>query len=85
MGQLQGTAIIRTEFGRPHELFLRVAKSKQGEFERPLMAKMMRRLRYLRRRHVKMVHPAADEHTMTLLNESGFQMRRTLTTMKLRL
>ena len=84
-GQLKGTAIIRTEFGRPHELFLRVAASKRGEFERPLMAKMMRRLRYLRRRHVKMVHPAADERTVTLLTEAGFQMRRTLTTMKLRL
>ncbi|MCB0032163.1 MAG: GNAT family N-acetyltransferase [Anaerolineales bacterium] len=84
-GKLVGTALIRSEFGQPHELFLRVAPAGQGQWERPLLAKLMRRLRYLRRRHIKMVHPAADEWTQALLMEAGFQNRRTLTTMKLQL
>ena len=84
-GNLMGTAAICSVFGQPHELFLRVAPAGQGSWERPLLAKLMRRLRYLRRRHIKMVHPAADEWTQALLLEIGFQNRRVLTTMKLKL
>jgi hypothetical protein len=51
--------------------------------ERPLLAKLMRRLQYLPRRNVQIDHPDDDELVNSLLQEANFQPRRTLTHMRL--
>ena len=51
--------------------------------ERPLLAKLIRRLHYLPRRNVEVEHPDNDELVNALLQEANFQPRRTLTHMRL--
>lgn len=83
--QLVGLAHIASEWGRAHEVSLRVHPSWQGRLERPLLAKLIRRLQYLPRRNVQIDHPDDDELVNALLQEANFQPRRTLTHMRLNL
>lgn len=83
--QLVGLAAITTEWGRSHEVVIRVQPSWQGRLERPLLAKLIRRLQYLPRRNVQIDHPDEDELMNALLREANFQPRRTLTHMRLNL
>ncbi len=83
--QLTGLASIRTEWGKPHQLSLRVRPDWAGQLERPLLAKLLRRLTYLSRRNVRMEHRGDDETTNALLREANFTPRRTLTHMRLEL
>ena len=85
VGQLQGLAAIQSIYGRPFELRLRVHPEQRGQLERALLDKLLRRLRYMRRRQVKIEHPATDELLNQLLEEANFRPRHTLTTMKLTL
>jgi ribosomal protein S18 acetylase RimI-like enzyme len=79
-----GLASIRMEWGRPHRLEVRVAPAWRGQqLERPLLAKLLRRLTYLRRAAVQVHHPAADGVMAELLPEANFQLRRSLTIMRL--
>ena len=80
--QLSGMATILTEWGRMHAASLRIHPEWRGELERPLLAKLIRRLYYLPRRNVRLDHPDADEFTSNLLREANFQPRRTLTHMR---
>lgn len=81
--QLAGMATINSELGRPHNLELRVLPAWQEQLERPLLAKLIRRLRYLRRTNILMDHIADDETANNLLSEANFQTRRHLTFMRL--
>jgi ribosomal protein S18 acetylase RimI-like enzyme len=81
--QLVGLGAITSEWGRAHEASIRVHPSWQGRLERPLLAKLMRRLQYLPRRNVQIDHPDDDELVNSLLQEANFQPRRTLTHMRL--
>lgn len=81
--QLVGLAQISTEWGRSHELTLRVHPAWQGRLERPLLAKLIRRLQQLPRRNAHIEHPDNDELVNALLQEANFQPRRTLTHMRL--
>ncbi len=81
--QLTGLAAISSEWGRSHEAALRIHPSWQGRLERPLLAKLIRRLQYLPRRNVQIDHPDDDELVNSLLQEANFQPRRTLTHMRL--
>lgn len=81
-GQMAGIAQITSEFGRPHQLRVRVASEWQAELTRPLLAKLLRRLGYLRYRSATIDHPAEDETMKPLLRQAGFRVIRTLTTMK---
>lgn len=81
--QLIGIASIYSEWSRAHNLALRVHPDSRGQIERPLFAKLLRRLAYLPRRQVRMDHPADDTLTSQLLREVGFQPQRTLTVMRL--
>lgn len=79
---LTGLGSIESEWSRPHALRLRVEPAWRGQFERPLLAKLLRRLGYLRGDHVQASHPSADEVANSLFLEAGFQARRQLTVMK---
>ena len=81
-GQIAGLAQITSEFGRPHQLRVRVASEWQMELTRPLLAKLLRRLGYMRYRAVTIDHPAEDETMKPLLRQAGFRVIRTLSTMK---
>ena len=81
--QLVGLATINSEWGRPHTLDLRVLPSWRGQLERPLLAKVIRRLRYLRGTTIIFDHPADDENINNLLPTANFQSRRYLTFMHL--
>jgi GNAT superfamily N-acetyltransferase len=83
--KLIGLATIETEWGRPHELTLRVSPPWHGQLEEHLLAKLLRRLGYLRRTNAQIEHPADDKLTNKLLLQAGFRARRTLTVMKLTL
>ncbi len=81
--KLVGLASIYSEWGRPHSLELRVLPSWQSHIERPLLAKLIRRLRYLRNTNILIDHPADDETVNNLLTEASFNTRRYLTFMHL--
>lgn len=81
--QLTGLGSILTEWGRTHAISLRVHPAWQGQLERPLLAKLVRRLQYLPRRNVRIDHPDEDLVTSALLREANFQPKRTLTHMRL--
>ena len=83
--QLVGLASLASEWGRSYEASLRVHPAWQGRLERPLLAKLIRRLQYLPRRNVQINHPDDDELVNALLQEANFQPRRTLTHMRLNL
>lgn len=81
--KLVGLARIKSEWGRSHQATIRVHPTWQGQLERPLLAKIIRRLRYLPRRNVQIAHPDEDELMNSLLQEANFRPRRTLTHMRL--
>lgn len=83
--KLTGMATILSEWGKTHAASLRVHPEWRGELERPLLAKLIRRLYYLPRRNVRIDHPDDDSFTGNLLREANFQPRRTLTYMHLKL
>jgi ribosomal protein S18 acetylase RimI-like enzyme len=81
-GQLTGLASIRSEWARPHALTVRVHPDSRGFLERPLLAKLLRRLTYLPRRRVRVDHPADDALMATLLEDARFRCQRTLVVMR---
>lgn len=78
-----GLGSIWSQWGKSHQLTLRVHPLWKGQLERPLFAKLLRRLRYLPNRNVQIDHPDDDEVMNNLLKETNFQPRRTLTHMRL--
>lgn len=81
--RLAGLATISSQWGRSHLLTLRVHPAAAGQLERPLLAKLVRRLQYLPRRNVRIDHPDDDAATNALLTEANFTVQRTLTHMRL--
>ncbi len=81
--QLIGLATINSEWGRPHNVELRVLPAWRGKIERPLLAKAIRRLRYHKGSNILMDHLADDEIVNDLLTQANFQTRRYLTFMHL--
>jgi ribosomal protein S18 acetylase RimI-like enzyme len=82
-GHLTGLASIWSEWGRAHQLTLRVLPEWAGWVERPLLAKTIRRLAYLPNRNVRIDHPSSDLITSELLRQANFNAKRTLTHMRL--
>ncbi len=80
--RLLGLGAIQSEWGSAHQLRLRVSPAMVGQLERPLLAKLIRRLAYHASRNVRIDHPATDELTSSLLLEAGFRTTRTLTVMR---
>ncbi|MCL4870429.1 MAG: GNAT family N-acetyltransferase [Anaerolineae bacterium] len=81
-GKIVGLAQLTAEFGRPHLFRLRIKPEWQAELSRPLLAKLIRRLGYMRYRAVALDHPADDQTMNDLLRQAGFHPVRTLSTMK---
>jgi ribosomal protein S18 acetylase RimI-like enzyme len=81
--RLAGLATISSQWGRSHLLTLRVHPDAAGRLERPLLAKLVRRLQYLPRRNVRIDHPDDDIVANALLTEANFTVQRTLTHMRL--
>lgn len=81
-GRLLGLAQITAEFGSPHQLRVRVLPEWQMELTRPLLAKLLRRLNYMRYRSVTVEHAATDQIMTPLLQKAGFKAIRTLSMMK---
>lgn len=82
-GQLAGLATISAEWGRPYFLSLRIHPNWRGHLERPLLAKLIRRLQSMTRRNIIIHHMDNDDITNQLLEEARFTPRRTLTHMRL--
>jgi ribosomal protein S18 acetylase RimI-like enzyme len=81
--RLTGLVSILSEWGRAHQLSIRVHPAWRGQLERPLLAKALRRLRYLPRRNLRLNHSDDDPVMNQLLREANFRLRRTLTHMRL--
>lgn len=81
--RLAGLATISSQWGRSHQLTLRVHPAVAGQLERPLLAKLVRRLQQLPRRNVRIDHPDDDAVAGALLSEANFTVQRTLTHMRL--
>ncbi|GAB4272307.1 MAG: hypothetical protein Kow0080_18580 [Candidatus Promineifilaceae bacterium] len=81
-GQLVGLASIWSEWGRMHQANVRVHPVWQGVLERPLLAKITRRLKYFPRRNIQIIHPDDDIVTTQLLERANFYPRRVLTHMR---
>ncbi len=82
--ELLGVSTIWSEWGRPHRLTCRVNAANRDELLPPLFGKVLRRLKYARRRHVSIEHPMDDDLMNQLLVASNFYAKRNLTTMKLK-
>ena len=80
--QLSGLASIFGEWGQPYDLTVRVHPEWRGYLERPLLAKLIRRLRHMSRRNIRISHPYGDDVMNKLLSAASFSARRTLTHMR---
>jgi hypothetical protein len=81
--QLTGLAQILSEWGRLHTIHLRIDPAWWGQLERPLLAKVTRRLKYLGHRNIRLDHIDNHEEMNELLRAANFDPRRTLTYMRL--
>lgn len=81
-GQLTGIATISAEWGGPYTLRLRVLPEQRDKLTRPLLAKLIRRLKNQSRRTIVIHHPDEDEPMNQLLRAANFSPRRTLTHMR---
>ena len=82
-GYIAGIATIISEWNRAHALHIRVLPRYQGQIERALLAKTLRRLPYLAYRRSRLDHPANDTIMSVLLRELNFDPKRTLVTMRM--
>lgn len=79
--EVVGLAAIESSWGRPHVLRMRLHPGWASQLARPLLGKLLRRLRYHSRRPILIDQLKEDTVLHPLLREAGFQQRRTLTTM----
>lgn len=84
-GRMHGIATIKSEWGRVHQFRIRVHPDSQGELEESLVLKLMRRLQYLPRRQVRLLHDADDQVMNELLPTLRFRPTRMLSQMRLAL
>lgn len=82
-GRLVALGSIESEWGRSHQVNIRVHPAWHGRLERPMLAKLVRRLHYLPRRNVRLEHPDDDQVMNELLPQANFHAQRTLTHMRL--
>lgn len=80
---LVGLAVIVSEWERSYELILRIHPRWRGRLERPLLSKLIRRLRQMSRRTVQICYPDDDSDMAMLLQEANFSPRRVLSHMRL--
>ncbi|MCA9960171.1 MAG: GNAT family N-acetyltransferase [Anaerolineales bacterium] len=81
-GRLVGVGSLVGEWLQSYELSVRVHPQWRGHLERPLLAKLVRRVRTMSRRNVRINHPDHDEVMSDLLEQANFSIQRTLTHMR---
>ncbi len=81
--QIVGLGIIENDFGRPYTLKIRSHQDWAHLIERPMVAKLSRRLRYMRSKTVVMQQDVKQASIEGLLREAGFSLKRNLTVMNL--
>lgn len=81
--RMSGLVAVFSEWGRSHQLKLRVHPMAKGKVEWILLQSSIDRLRTLSRRNVLVVHLADDELVNRLLRAASFVRHRTLTHMRL--
>lgn len=77
-GQITGLGTITADWGGPYSLSIRVHPAWRGQLERPLLAKLIRRLRSMGRGNVTIHHPDDDLTMNHLLTIANFSQRRSL-------
>lgn len=82
-GELQGIATIDSEWGKVHQLRVRVRPEQQGVLESALVHKLLTRLLYLPTRQAQLLHNADDAAMNEMLPSLRFRSERTLTQMRL--
>lgn len=82
--RMSGLASISGEWGRSHELTLRVHPDWQSKLDGSLLQRLIHALRRTPRRNVQMIHPADDDAVSELLLDANFRRHRTLSHMRLR-
>ncbi|NJN55371.1 MAG: GNAT family N-acetyltransferase [Anaerolineae bacterium] len=80
---LAGLVHISSEWGQSHIAVIRIDPAWRGQLERPLAAKMVRRLQTMPRRNIRLDYQDEDTLMNELLREANFSPRRTLTHMRL--
>ncbi len=83
--QLLGIGVITSDWGRAHQLRVRVHPHWRGELETALAQKLVQRVHYLPRRSVRLLHDDGDEVMNEFLPKLQFQKERVLTQMVLTL
>jgi len=83
--QLSGLTTVHSEWGRPHQITVRIHPSRQGQLELPLLNSAIKRVRNLARRNIRLIHNADDQAMNQLLPSANFGRQRTLTHMRLKL
>jgi ribosomal protein S18 acetylase RimI-like enzyme len=83
--RLTGLATIYSEWGRPHQLTVRIDADWRERLAAPLLARALGRAKRLRGSVYHISHPSDDKVTSEVLNEMNFKARRALTVMKLQL
>lgn len=81
--ELNGLATIFSEWGRSHQIKLRVHPLWKGKVEWVLLQKAIDRVRTLSRRNIQISHFADDKVVSCLLTTANFDCHRTLTHMRL--
>lgn len=82
-GRIAGLAGIKSEWGRAHQLFVRARIDRRGDVEGALLLKLLRRMQYLPRRRIYMLHNSSDMVLNQLLPEARFEPERELAQMRL--
>lgn len=83
--RLTGLATIFSEWGRPHQVTVRLHPDWRGRVAAPLLVQALGRAKRSRAGIYRISHPSDDEIITELLTDMNFKLRRTLTVMRLRL
>jgi len=78
-----GLANLASEWGRTHQMSIRIHPQWRGQLERSLLDGAIMRAKSLSRRNLQLIHPADDELMNMLLPIANFKRQRTLTHMQL--
>ena len=81
--QIVGLGIIENEFGRPYTIKIRIYPEWAPLVERAMVAKISRRLRYMRSKTITLQQDINQSSIENLLREAGFSLKRNLTVMQL--
>ena len=77
-----GLAYIESEWGRPHELAVRVTNDWRGRIEHALVSQLVEYAKRYRTGQFRISHQAEDPLTNELLRDANFRLKRSLRIMR---